>query len=289
MKRWLGIDVGGTKILAVLFDDNGRRLDEIREDTTQEGVDALVAQILNIRDKLDGTRTVSAMGLGMPGAVCPKTQALLWIPNIAGVQGDTFAPALRAACDIPVMIENDLNVAALGEAWQGQGGDPLAFIGLGTGTGMGIVIDGRLCRGYRGAAGEIAYLPLGSHPLTPEAHQKAAFETQLSGAGWIARYRARGGDPARTLADLFAAPDALFADVLAESAQLLAQGILAIAAVLDPEVVCFGGSIGLQADLLNATQAALDNYGHHNVRLCQSQLGQYAGAIGAARAAILQK
>ena len=152
---------------------------------------------------------------------------------------------------------------------------------------MGVVINGRLCRGHRGAAGEIAYLPLGAAPLTPQSHQQGAFETRLSGAGWIAAYRARGGDGAQTLAELFAAPDALFRDVLRESADLLARGILAVAAVIDPEVVCLGGSIGLQPAVLDSTQAALDHYGHHAVRLCQSQLGQYAGAIGAARAAQL--
>lgn len=245
-----------------------------------------MAQIAALAAQLDPHGQAAGLGVGMPAAVSPQTLELSHIPNIAGVEGTAFAEILQATFAVPVAIENDVNAAALGEAWLGRTGDPLVLLSLGTGTGMGVVIRGRLFRGHHGAAGEVAYLPIGARSADAADYRDGVFEQRLGGAGWLAAYHAAGGERTDGLAALFARPDAVFAQVLDESAQILAQGILAVAAVMDPQTVLLGGSIGLQESLLAATQRHLRAYGSPIVP-AHAQLGQYAGALGAARAAML--
>lgn len=288
----LGIDVGGTKILAVLLDGQGRKLAEYQEATTRDGQAALIAQIVGLQVKLCQMAGVckielDGIGVGMPAAVHPSEQSLQMIPNIPGVAGTDFVRELRQALDAPIVLENDVNAAALGEAWLGHRGDPLAFVALGTGIGMGLVMGGNLCRGHRGVAGEIALLPLGvAHP-DAEACRQGILEAQLSGKAWLRAYRNLGGDPQRDLPDLFAAPDVHFSTVLNDAANLLALAIMSVSAIVDPEIVCLGGSIGLQPALLAYTRKALSHFSVYTPHLCHSYLGGYAGAIGAARAAML--
>lgn len=289
MTHYLGIDVGGTKILAALVNEQGEIVAESREATSQQGETTLAAQIVAMGEALGhkaGCR-LHGVGVGMPGAVCPRSGALSMMPNIPGISGTGFVEKLRAAFAVPVALENDVNAAALGEAWLGQGGEPLLFIALGTGIGMGIVIDGRIYRGHRGGAGEIALLPIGKGDADSARYRRGMLETELGGAAWLAAYQAQGGDAACTLAECFAVPDSAFAAVLAEKSEQLALAILAISAVLDPQGVCLGGSIGLQAALLHETRNWLVRYADYPPMLHAAMLGDHAGAIGAARAAML--
>lgn len=289
MTHYLGIDVGGTKILAVLVNEQGGIVAESREATSQQGETALVAQIVAMAQALAQKANVAAhaVGVGMPGAVCPRTQALSMMPNVSGIAGTGFVEKLRAAFAVPVVLENDVNLAALGEAWRTQAGNPFVFMALGTGIGMGIVIDERIYRGHRGGAGEIALLPIGKGDADSARYRRGMLETELGGAAWLAAYQAQGGDAARTLAECFAAPDSAFASVLAEKSEQLALAILAISAVLDPQSVCLGGSIGLQAALMHETRNWLARYADYPPMLHAAMLGDHAGAIGAARAAMM--
>lgn len=289
MTHYLGIDVGGTKILAALVNEQGDIVGERLEATSQQGEAALIAQIVAMGEALGhkaGCR-LYGVGVGMPGAVCPHSGALSMMPNIPGISGTGFVEKLRAAFAVPVALENDVNAAALGEAWLGQGGEPLLFIALGTGIGMGIVIDGRIYRGHRGGAGEIALLPIGKGSADSARYRRGMLETEMGGAAWLAAYQAQGGETGRTLAECFAAPDQVFANVLAEKSEQLALAILAVSAILDPQSVCLGGSIGLQTALIAATQQWLAQYVEHPPALHAARLGDHAGALGAARAAML--
>lgn len=288
MTHYLGIDVGGTKILAVLVNEQGDILAESLAPTSQQGEAALAAQIAGMGQALarEAGVVVQSVGIGMPGAVCPRSQSLSLMPNVAGIAGTGLIEKLRAAFAVPVVLENDVNAAALGEAWRTQAGNPFVFMALGTGIGMGLVINGALCRGHHGAAGEIAWLSIADSRPTPAQYRAAMLESQLGGKAWIDDYHARGGRQA-TLADCFAAPDNIFADMLVDKSERLALAILAIAAVIDPETVCLGGSIGLQPALQEATREALARYSDHPPAITAARLGGHAGAIGAARAGML--
>ena len=282
---FLGVDIGGTKVLAILTDAAGKPLAEHQEPTVTSGGTALADQILAIATRLAGGRALAGIGIGLPAAVDPKSHALSLVPNIAGMEGTGFHALLKVRFACPIRIENDVNAAALAEAQMGAGADPLAFIAIGTGIGMGLVIHGALVRGMAGTAGEIALLPLGGDPRQAHLRGSGAFEDRLGGAGWRAAYAQAGGPVAADLGAAFAGDDPIFDRILRDQADLLAQAVLAISAVVAPECFVFGGSIGVQPRLLAALRAALPAYFSHPPQIRAAALGHRAGAIGAALAA----
>ena len=286
---FIGFDIGGTKVHGLVAQRDGAILAELRQPTQVAGGAALVAQLQEMQEGLChavGIQLPTAIGLGLPAAVDPISKRLSVIPNIANMEGEGFYPRLRGAFSCPIAMENDVNCAALAEAWTGGGEDSLAFVAIGTGIGMGIVSGGKLLRGAAGAAGEIAYLPLGGDLSLAEIRQAGALEHHLGGEGWRRGYLRHGGQSDPDLATLFATPDRAFKHVIAEQADLLARALLAVQAVIAPEAVVLGGSIGAQPLLLEALQARLSLYLPQPLSVRASRLAAEAGALGAARAAM---
>src|SRR5438874_2675110 len=135
-----------------------------------------------------------------------------WVHEDGQIQGTvgrsavTYALRPDAACvlGIDIAIENDVNLAAIGEHWRGNSrkARTFAFVALGTGIGMGIFADGHLIRGARGAAGEVAYLPLGGDPYDTRGQRLGTLETAIGSAGIIERYIGLGGAPGSTVRDV---------------------------------------------------------------------------------------
>src|SRR4051794_20231647 len=183
----LGIDLGGTKLHAALANLVGTVLAEAVEPTDARGGTHVVAQIGAMAKRLlkEASRrgqTLSAAAMGCPGVVDPRTGAIEIAPNIPGLNEMDVVAALERRLGCPTRIENDVNLAAKGEQWQGSCRDvqPFVLVALGTGIGMGIVADGRLVRGARGAAGEIAYLPLGADAFDSRLYRYGTFETAVA-------------------------------------------------------------------------------------------------------------
>jgi predicted NBD/HSP70 family sugar kinase len=191
---------------------------------------------------------------------------------------------------VDVAIENDVNLAAVGERWRGNSRKArnFAFIAVGTGIGMGIFADGQLIRGARGAAGEIAYLPLGGDPYDARGQRLGTLETSAASAGIAERYVALGGTPGHTVREIF---DALETDeaarvTLDEVGRVIATAILAVHSVLDPEIVILGGSIGARPELKLRIEAHLERCMREPVSLELSALGTRATLLGAIGGAI---
>jgi predicted NBD/HSP70 family sugar kinase len=163
--------------------------------------------------------------------------------------------AFEKALGIDVILENDVNLAVLGENWlgQGQGIDNLAFIAVGTGIGGGLMVGGQLVRGAMNAAGELGFLPFGADPYDPESLRSGAFERVVASIGIMERYRAASGET-RTVPAIFERAASrrcrMRWTVLDETAKYLARGISAIAAIANPQKVIMGGSIGLRPELI---------------------------------------
>jgi predicted NBD/HSP70 family sugar kinase len=291
----LGLDLGGTKLHAALADLQGATVAESIEPTTGEGGAAVVAQIGRMTDALLQRAGVPAQHLrgavmGSPGIVDPASGGIMIAPNIAGLDKLDMRAALRARLGIDITIENDVNLAAIGEHWRGNSGRArsFAFIAVGTGIGMGIFADGHLVRGARGAAGEIAYLPLGGDPYDARGLRLGTLETSIASAGIIARYAGLGGSPGSTVRDVF---DRLETDEAArvtidEVGRLITTAILAVHAILDPELVILGGSIGARPELKQRIDAYLKRCMREPVRIELSALGNRATLIGAIGSAI---
>ena len=291
----LGIDLGGTKLHVALADLQGATVAESIEPTTGEGGAAVVAQIGRMTDALLQRADVSAQRLrggvmGSPGIVDQGSGCIMIAPNIAGLDKLDMRAALRARLGIDIGIENDVNLAAIGEHWRGNCGRArsFAFIAVGTGIGMGIFADGHLVRGARGAAGEIAYLPLGGDPYDARGLRLGTLETSIASAGIIARYAGLGGSAGSTVRDVF---DRLETDEAAritidEVGRLITTAILAVHAILDPELVILGGSIGARPELKQRIDAYLERCMREPVRIELSALGNRATLIGAIGSAI---
>ena len=143
---------------------------------------------------VDSSRARSVV-VGMPGVVDPADRApSRWPPTSAASRTSARRATLAELFGSPVVIENDVNLAMLGEAWQGcaQGAQNAAFLALGTGVGLGLIVNGQLARGATGAAGEIAYLPIGATIWIPRRRARSARSSSKSAARASCATTARG-------------------------------------------------------------------------------------------------
>ena len=271
MPSVLGVDLGATNLRVALGDGRGAVSGRVDAPVPTTG-EALAARVAAAARELGEP---AAAAVGVPGIPAGDGFAGL----IAGAAGLTGAPQrrlLEEALGIPVAFENDLNLAALAEQ-RDRGIDDLAFIGVGTGVGMGIVTAGRLVRGAAGAAGELGQLPTGDR-IVAGLDEIGPLETVAGGAGLAARW---GTGTAR---DVFAAAeggDARAAALLEDQARALAVAIRAVQALLDPGLIVLGGGIGCRPDVAGRVRAALAAHGTPAPPVEVSRLGEDAGLLGA--------
>jgi predicted NBD/HSP70 family sugar kinase len=153
---------------------------------------------------------------------------------------------------------------------------------------MGLVAEGELVRGARGAAGEIAFLPIGGDPFDPSYYVLGPLETAIGSVGILKYYREQGGLAASTVKEIFdglALGDQAAAATLDHLARLLAKALVAVGAIADPEIIVLGGGIGSRMELLERVQALLSAL-PFAVQVRPSSLGTRAVAVGALRLAV---
>lgn len=291
----VGVDLGGTRVRAAVCGLDGEILAE-REQATAPSRDAAVLdQIARLVTELAGESTgrLFAVAVGTPGVVDPSSGRLRLVPNLPGLAGVAAAAELEERLGLPVTVENDVNLAALGEHWQGSRAElrDFVFIAVGTGIGMGIVLDGALRRGSSGAAGEVGFLPLGSDPLSPAAREHGPLEHFISGPAMARRYaESTGRPPAGLTAELVLsaanAGEAGATDVVDATARALAEGIAAVSAVLDPGLVVLGGGLGSTKTVRDAVRGWLDRLMSDPPPVEASTLGSRAAVVGGLRTAL---
>jgi len=198
-----GVDLGGTQLRMAIADLACTVVAEASEPTDPRGAVAVVDQIAALADRLARDHGIARehirlLVVGTPGILDPATGSIRVAPNITGLDRIDVVALLGEAFGVDVIVENDVNIGALGERWLGRarGIETFVYIALGTGLGMGIVADGRIIRGARGGAGEIANLPIGGDPRDPANRLHGTLETAIGSAGIVARYVAAGGAPA---------------------------------------------------------------------------------------------
>jgi predicted NBD/HSP70 family sugar kinase len=197
-----------------------------------------------------------AVGVGAPGMVDLKEGVVLLAPNLAEWVNVPIRDILQRELGAPVLPENDVNLAVLGEHWRGaaRGHNTCAFLFVGTGIGAGILIDGAVHEGHHYMAGEVAVMSMGPQYLDRDFSSRGCFETVAAldavAAAWP---HARDRDPAGWLAALFEAAargDAQACAVVAQTAQFIGIAAANIGAVLDPSIIVLGGAMFAQAELL---------------------------------------
>lgn len=286
-----GADVGGTKVHTALADANGEILAEREVPTTQDGTKAFGEQIADSCRALaeeagQPLENIAAGAVGIPGAFDPAKRELFMVPNIAGLNGYAIEDDLEQRLGFPVRVDNDVNMAAKGELWRGEGRDIscFVFIALGTGIGMGIINEGRILSGSRGAAGEISTLPVGGDPFDARNFHAGVLERSVGSIAIRDRYEGSGGTTGLTVRGIFEAierGDPIAGATLTEVARQIAVGIVAICAILDPQRIVMGGSIGARPELLDRIRQFMPLCSPTPPECVVSTLGRRAGLLGA--------
>ncbi len=309
MSLTVGVDVGGTKVLGGVVDASGKVLATSRRDTPREGGGELTKTIAEVALELMQEHSITAVGVSAAGFVSSDRKTMLATPNIADWNGVQLDVELTKLIGLPVVIENDANAAAWGEAKFGAGRNQahMMMLTIGTGVGGGIVVNNELYRGAFGIAAEFGHLR-----VVPEGHlcgcgARGCFEQYASGSALRRHAReaisaspdlarnllARGdgtidGLTGQAITDAAREGDAVALAAFQTTAQYLGAGIASLAVLLDPSCVVIGGGVIDAGEILLApTREAMKRYmpfadKHPYPEIVAAELGNEAGLVGVA-------
>ena len=263
----LGLDIGRQYLRGAVADLAGSVLATLDQRTKATSTSGRITELIGLAEGLcaDAGLARSAISqtvIGSPGVYDPERDAIILAGELAAWGKPAVLAELRAAFGEQLVVENDVDAATLAEQVHGHGREvgTFAFVWIGTGVGMGMVINGNLYRGAHGVAGEIAFMPIsagrGADP--GDARRRGMLEAAGSAAGVVRAARRagmRGPVTARKVFQAAAAGDPRAEAVVADEGELVARAICAIVTVIDPELIVLGGGIG-QAPGFAATVAA---------------------------------
>jgi glucokinase len=296
-------DIGGTRVRMMLADMGGNVIAQSsvmlgEKQKTPEGVCRLILEGLKTACRQSGTplRKVLHLTAGAPGITNVDTGVVLSAPNLDEWNDVPLRSLLERSTGIPCLVDNDTNLAAVGEYWRGaaRGVNDFIFIALGTGVGAGIFVNGRPHRGAQWSAGEIGYLGVGGKKRTPmKVRELGQLEQAIGGGGieeeWL-RVLQRGGGRVKSelkalkaseIFDLAAEGDRAAGEVVRYTSGILADAIADISLLLNPEVVVLGGGVGSHPELCRATEKLVQRHEFAQPVLRSSSLGTQAQLHGA--------
>jgi glucokinase len=303
----VGVDLGGTSMVGGLANLKGevieRRSSPSKSASGEDGQESLHRLIGLTQELIDACPDPSriwGLGIGAPSVTLSPEGIVTWAPAL-GWRDLPLKSLMEEALGRPVFVENDVNLAALGEhrCGAGQGMKDLVVIFIGTGIGAGIVLDGQLYRGADHAAGEVGYMVVDIASLGQRYDQFGCLETLASGNGIAARARQRvetgegtillalvDGDPqnitAEKIFDAARRGDPVAQAVVDETIQYLSLAVANAACLLNPELIVIGGGVARSADMLLAgIRQQVDGVVPAMPRLAASTLGKDAVLQGA--------
>ena len=309
---FLGIDLGGTKTLALVATVDGNLLAEATLPTpASEPADAIVAtMVVAAGQALANARTslasVGGAGIAAAGAVDGRNGVLVHAPQLPRIDHTPMVALVHAALGVPIVIGNDANLAALGEQRYGAGkGVPnLLYITVSTGIGGGIIIDNHLYEGADGYAGEVGHMSVDAHGPMGRSTVLGALESMASGTalGRIAVERLSAGEhssmrtafeangaaaiTAPVIFDALREGDPLARSIVEDAVVYLGTGLTGLVNVLNPGLIIIGG--GLSNEWADYIAPAVDMMRRHafagvgqHTKAVPPALGMRAGALGA--------
>lgn len=316
----IGIDLGGTKILGVLADENGRIVRHVRYPTeAAEGLHAVVDRIAGVIKELSKDVGIDAIGLGIPGPLDPVKGMVYEPPNLPGWTDVPLCDLVRAyvegSADLPIVLVNDANAAALAEFRFGagalhQGSEPikhLVYMTVSTGVGGGVITDGKLLLGHTGMAAELGHIIIDLWGPRCSCGNRGCLEAMASGTalareGYMAVKARRptsmsamvGGDPDLVTAEIVVKAaqegDPEACALMAREGMLVGVGVVNCIHAFNPQLVVLGGGVTNAGDLLfdpmRATVADRIMPAYRGTfEIVQAALGGDSGALGAVAAA----
>ncbi len=311
----IGIDLGGTKILAGIVDDKGKIVGRAKKTThADKGPDEVIGRIIkSMEEALAASgvakKDISGIGIGAPGIIDTKNAVVKRATNFKGFDNIEIGKLLRAWHDVPVVLNNDVRVAAIGEhrMGAGKGVNHLIAVFVGTGVGGGIILNGKLWEGFRGSAGEVGHLiTMADGPFQGDNSIRGGIESLASRTAierdlrW-GMYHGRnsvlpdlmaekgGALTSSVLAKAVAKNDPLTIQVLTRAAYYLGLHAASLLNVLDVEMLVYGGGVieGLGKWIIPqiteiAMQHCINQAGRDKLKIVEAMLGEEAGVIGSA-------
>jgi glucokinase len=276
----IGANIGATSVRLGLADMSGewiaRQVVPLPEDTRPKSLLGVVARAARgmCAEHLGGASRLRAMVVGAPGMTDMARGVVLEAANLDGWVDVPARDLLQAQLSVPIVVDNDVNLAAVGEHWRGAGRGlrDFVFVMMGTGIGAGIVIDGKVHRGNRWHAGEIGHLNVDYREWDADFGASGYLETYLGSTPQTERARAprrhRGALDDAGLARLGAA-------------------VANVATVVDPEAIIFGGRVALaQPDVLGRVQSVATRIAPNCPKIGLTELGEDAPLFGSVRLAL---
>jgi glucokinase len=289
----IGVDVGGTKVAGAVVDDTGAVVAETRRHTPADDVSQTLAMIMEVVEELHGQHPVEAIGVGAAGWIDAERSTVLFAPNIAW-RNEPLRDELADKFGLPVVVENDANVAAWAEYRFGAGRDidSMVMYTVGTGIGGAVIMDGRLIRGRHGIAAELGHVLSVPDGQLCGCGRRGCLEA-VAGIRALVERVGSGPDPADLEPEVddivrrARSHEAAVVTALRDLGEHLGFAVSLLSNVVNPEVVLLGGYfVPLAPWLMPAAEAQLragtvapDAGG---CRLTASALGQVAAAIGGA-------
>jgi len=285
----IGIDIGGTAIKLGRFGPDGSCRQSMTVATPKPQLpEAVLEVIVEAIAQLDPEQECLAIGVGLPGPVDGPGRISKIAINLVSWQDVPFADWLEEKTGLPVILANDANCAALGEAWTGAGRQfqNLIMLTLGTGVGGAIILDGKLFTGHRGAAGELGLITIDLYGHKCNSGNRGSLEQHVS----VPAVRRRTGLTPAELAHMAKVGNRQALEFWKTYGHHLGAGLANLIYILTPEAIVIGGGISESAEyFLLATLSEIEQrvlpISHEGLQLLVAQLGNRAGMVGAAKLA----
>lgn len=292
--RVIGIDIGGTEIKAAIVNAEGVATHKVLRQTPKtEGASGILTTIFSIiKDYQLIDQELNHVGIGSAGRINSEMGKVVYATdNLPGWTGTNIKYEIESYCNVKVFIDNDVNVAAIGEQWIGAARDVNQFVLLSIGTGIGgaFVYQGNVVHGPTGGAGEIGHMIIHPNGKQCNCGQKGCIEQYISGSALnekVSLYNP--GWNSYTLLEQYNKRHPFAIQIIEEFIFDLVVGLINIQNLFDPELIIIGGGFGgtfkewkSQAKYIIAKETKQD------IMLKPAQLGNDAGIIGAAKLAYL--
>lgn len=306
----IGVDIGGTKMMATVFDGKFAKLGTCRKKSKGKNGDSSESRVVKVvREALEdaGNPKIAGIGVGSPGPLDPDTGVIIDTPNL-GWKNFPLAQTLQDAFNVPVVVDNDVNVGTFGEYRCTPLRSCKHLLGVfpGTGIGGGIIIDGKILHGFSGAAGEVGHItimPDGPFCGCGKRGCLEAVASRVAIAKEVAALAAREDAPyilehcgtnlgdirSGVLARAIEAGESMVEQVVRKAAYRIGIGVGNLINVLSPEAVVLGGGLveAMEALFLEEVTRGVEEHAmpflRKNVKITAAQLGDDAVVMGAAQ------
>jgi glucokinase len=302
---WLGVDLGGTKILSGLFDDDLKLLARSKQPTSSEGgPTAVFARVVTaveavLKEGNIDPAQIRGMGIGIPGQIELGTTKVKFAPNLEWRDVD-LKPLMPAAWRWPLVVENDVRMGTYGEYAHGAARGARHVLGLfvGTGVGGGLILNGELFTGFNGNAGEIGHLIVhwrqGTEleSIAGRRHMMKRAKEKLDDAPKRVRKEWKGVDLSSVrsaqLAEYYQKDDPVAVELIDDAARALGAAIGGVINFLNPQIIVIGGgvTVALGDSFIERIWELAQRYtlpgAANGIRCVPAELGDYSGIVGCA-------